>query len=67
MMYMSHIDSSPFEFAFFVFLAVVETTMLFDEKRFGVRIFRPFLRRPAKEVEEEKNAVVRKFKLNEGN
>ena len=65
MMYMSFIHSSPFEFAFYIFLAVVEATMFLDEGRPGVRLFRPFLRRPEGVVEEERHAVVRKFKMNE--
>jgi hypothetical protein len=65
MMYMSYVHSSPFEFAFYVFLAIVEMTMLLDEKKFGVSLFRPFLRRPESELEAERHAVARKFKFHE--
>lgn len=39
--------------------------MRIDERRAVVKIFRPFLKRPAEVVEEERHAVVRRFKLPE--
>lgn len=65
MAYQSYMHSSPLELLFYVALLIVPiaTSALLPQNAFGVKYFRPFLRRPEEEVEAERLEIIKNFQL----
>lgn len=60
---MSVKNDSPLEMTFYIFLTIVQLTMMLPDTVPGVRLFRPFLKRPEGEIEEERFEIVRKYEV----
>lgn len=60
---MSVQHKSPLETAFYLLLTIVQVAVMLPDTLPGVWLFRPFLKRPDGEVEEERFEIVRKYEV----
>lgn len=63
MIFMSVKNNSPLELAFYILLTIVQITMMLPDTLPGVWLVRPFLKRPEREVEDERFEIVRKYEV----
>lgn len=60
---MSYLNNSIIELIIYILLILVHTTVMLPV---GVDFFKPFLRRPESEIENEKFEIVKKYEFKEG-
>lgn len=57
---MSYLNNSIIELVIYILLILVHTTVMLPV---GVDFFKPFLRRPESEIEDEKFEIVKKYEM----
>lgn len=63
MIFMSNLNSSPFELSFYCLLFLVQIALMAPETWPGAKYLRPFLKRNEMEVEAERHEIIKRFQL----